>query len=238
MSPIQTTPPRWPSIAWGGQLESVAVSGKYAFVAGGRALNVVDISNPDRLAEAGYYPLNGWLYRVRVVDGLVYVVCNWGPGLVVFWHAPSTWAAIPTSGGSLISTFDTTTYLFPTGTFTEAVRVKHQPRYPGNIPLPADLASIGHAFEVAAVYTSTMQPAPPRSARLILSVYDMRMAKRGRPLSTRLRSIPGMAASGSRRSVARRMRRAHTVTAVPDHLGLFAVLGQTQRLFLPLVRRR
>ena len=31
---------------------------------------------------------------------------------------------------------------------------------------------------------------------------------------------------------------AHTVTAVPDHLGLFAVLGQTQRLFLPLVRRR
>jgi len=88
----------------------VAVVGGYAYVADGRGLRVVDISDPTNPAEVGFYDTPGYAYDVAVAGGYAYVADGRGlrvvdvsdpsnPTEVGFYDTPGSAADVAVAGG-------------------------------------------------------------------------------------------------------------------------------------------
>ena len=70
------------------EVENIAVSGEYAFLARRHALLVYDIQNPSKPFLAGQLPVEGWIHGIKVRSNLVYLASN---GLkIVDVSAPSS----------------------------------------------------------------------------------------------------------------------------------------------------
>jgi hypothetical protein len=62
----------------GGSPQSVAVSGNYAYVPDGQALNIIDFSNPSALRRVAKYPLPGYSQPVQISGTYAYVSSTQG----------------------------------------------------------------------------------------------------------------------------------------------------------------
>ena len=147
----------------------------------------------------------------------------------------ATSALIPTSGGTLTSTFDDTSYVFPAGTFTSTVVVTHTVRFPDATLFPAGLAGIAHAFDVTATFSDTDQLARPTQPYTVTVRYTDN--ERAQVVEETLAlyfwdNIRWVEEPSSVVSTA-----GNTVTVTPAHCFLWAVLGKAPRVFLPLVLR-
>lgn len=218
------------------QAYNVAVSGRYAYIAGGDSgLRIINISNPARPTEAGFYDTPGRAWNAAVSGNYIYVADR--DGGLILWFAPATTSPIPIEGGTLTSTPDTTTYIFPSGTFTDTVIITHTPRYPGNAPSPGSLIGISHSFEVTAVYSGTGQPAqlaPGQTYTLTVYYTD---AEKGPAIENTLALYWWDGSQWVKETSSVVDAVANTVTAMPNHFSRWAVLGETRRVFLPLVLR-
>lgn len=221
----------------------VEVVGNYAYVAergsDGKfsGLQVIDVSNPTSPEEVGFLSMPGKPLDVEVVGNYTYVTA-WNRGLAIlqFRYAPVS-GVIPVDGGSLIAYADHTTYTFPPHAFTETVTITHTARLLRNPPvLENDLADIGHYFDVTGVYSNTKQPvvfAPGQVATVTVQYTD---AERGSVIESTLGLYywdgtkwvkePSSIVDPSHKST----------TATLNH-SKWAVLGETERRFLPLVSR-
>jgi len=148
-------------------------------------------------------------------------------------------AVIGTGGGDLTSSLDGTTYTFPAGAFTAAVTVTHAARRQWELPATGSLAAVGPAFDLTAIYTSTGQLAPIASGRAFTVTIPYADAWVAVPETLGLwwwdvgANAWSQAGISSTVDVVQRQ-----VTAQVAHLSLFAVLGETQRVYLPLVLRQ
>jgi hypothetical protein len=154
-------------------------------------------------------------------------------GSVKYASNPSTAAAIPPTGGSLISSFDQTTYTFAPGTFTDTVTLTHIPHLSGEAPSGGHLAGIGHVFEIVAVYDSTSQPAQPTRPYTVTVAHAD--SEKGPAIESTLALYYWDATQWAREPTSVVDTEANTVTVTPHHFGLWAVLGETRRTFLPMV---
>ena len=135
---------------------------------------------------------------------------------------------------------DSTTYTFSSNLvshatlLTDTLIVTHTGRYSGRIPTHIGLTDVGHAFENAGTYSSTGQLAQPGLFTVTVE-YDQ--AKLGTAIEDRLAlySWDGLQWIKEPSSVVDTAN--NFVTATLDHFGLWAVLGETNRVFLPLVVR-
>ncbi len=219
----------------GEDFQSVTLDDFYAYVAdwdGG--LRVIDVSDPSNPDEVGFYDPPGGVGRgVAVYLGYAYLA-NDEYGLYILQFAPSISTIVPTDGGMLTSSPDQTTYTFPAGTFSAPVIVTHTLRLAG-LPAFGNLASIHHAFDLNAVYSDTGQLAQPASGKTYTVAITYSDAEKGTAIEDTLalyywNSNQWVKESSSKVDVA-----ANTVTAHPNHFSLFAVLGETQRVYLPVV---
>jgi hypothetical protein len=218
-----------------GVVVSVHVAGDYAYVGDEDGLRVVDVSDPTTLAEVGAYDLPWWADDVYVASGYAYVA-DGIDGLFVLRFPASASVSIPPAGGSLTSPFDQTTYIFAAGTFTDAVSITHIPHLSGNAPSTGKLIGIGHIFEVTAVYSSTGQPAQPIQPYTVTVQYTD--AEKGPTIENTLALFWWDGAQWVRAEPTSQVNTVNnTVTATPDHFSLWAVLGETRRVFLPVVLR-
>lgn len=142
----------------------------------------------------------------------------------------------PVNGGEMHAPADGVSYIFPSGAFTETVILVHSPCSLNTLPATGELASNGLAFDVTAIYSSTGQLAQlAPGTHFTLTIEPLTKG----PL------IPGTLAlwwwdeSGAAWSQAGIISAVDTaqqrMTAQVDHLSLFAVLGETRRVYLPLV---
>ncbi len=147
-------------------------------------------------------------------------------------------AAIGTDGGALTSSPDGTAYTFPAGAFTAPVTVTHAAHRPWQLPATGPLVAVGPAFDVTAIYTSTGQPAQiaPGQAFTVTVPYADSWVAASETLG--LWWWDGSANAWSQAGIVSAVDVAQKqVTAQVTHLSLFAVLGETQRVYLPLVVR-
>lgn len=134
----------------------------------------------------------------------------------------------------LTSTFDMTTYEFPSGAFTMTAELTHTVRLARTLPPLGERRSIGHAFETTAAYRDTGQPAnPARPYSLTVQYQD---AERGPVVEESLAFYTWEDGQWVREPGSTVDLDANTVAATPDHVGLWAVLGETYQIYLPLVR--
>lgn len=215
----------------------VAVSGNYAYVSDHyNGLYIFRVTNPATPAQVGHYSTRTsgvatsgfYVYVTTVVEGY---------GMPILWFAPPASTSIPTSGGSFASEADHTTYTFPAGTFTDTVIITHTARFIGEVPSLGNMVGISHFFESSAVYSSTGQPAQPASGQTYTITVRYTDAERGPVIENTLALYWWDGSQWVKEPSSEVDTVANTVTAAPNHLSLWAVLGETRRVYLPLVMK-
>lgn len=217
-----------------GNAYDVHVAGGYAYVTDGETgLQIIDVSNPAAPVIAGYSaPI--YLRTLYVSTPYAYVTSGGLYGrLSILRFTPSVSASIPTNGGSLTSPFDGTTYTFPAGTFADTVTINHTPLSADDAPAIGRLTAINHFFEVSAVHSASDQPAYPTRPYTVTVQYTD--AEKGPAIESTVALYNWDGTQWVREPTSTVDTEANTVTATPDHFGLWAVLGETRRMYLPVI---
>jgi Tol biopolymer transport system component len=147
--------------------------------------------------------------------------------------AGSVGVTIPTSGGTLAASGIVLD--FSSNTFTDTVVVTHTAYSTGGAPSPGEnLIGIDNFFDIDAIYESTGRPAQPAPGKTYTVTISYSEEEKGAAIENTLALYYW---NGSQWvSEASSVYTANnTVVAAPNHLSLWAVLGETRRVYLPLV---
>ena len=139
--------------------------------------------------------------------------------------------ALLTSFGT--STSRDTAFVFPSDAFTETVTLTY--RHLWIDQNTGALAGIGHTFDVTAVFSDTGQTAqlaPGQTYTLTVQYTD---AEKGPAIEDTLALCSWDGNRWVKEPSSVLDTATNTVTATPDHLSLWAVLGETRRVYLPVI---
>ncbi len=212
----------------------VTVAGKYAYVNGYPGLRIVDISNPTSPTEVGAYGYGGGS-DVAVVGNLAYLANGYAGLVDLRLLTDRLSAVIPVSGGSLASTDGSTNLIFLSGAFTETVNLTYRQllydEYPGY------WVGIDHAFDISAVYSDTTTSADlaPGQTFTVTVTYSDSLTVPAFEDTLGLFSWNGTTWEREPSSTIDTVN--NLITATPNHLSLWAILGDTNRVFIPITRR-
>jgi len=142
---------------------------------------------------------------------------------------------IGTGGGSLTSYYGDTTIQIPAGAITDTIVITYTPAY--GMPPGGNLTGIGHVFDATAVYSSTGQPAQIAFGHTYTVTVQYTDAEKGPAIENTLALYYWDGSQWVKESSSVVDNIANTVTATPDHFSLWAVLGETRRVYLPLIMR-
>ncbi len=149
------------------------------------------------------------------------------------WRITRVTGTIGTGGGTLTSYHGDTTIQFSPGAITDTIVITHTPAY--GMPPGGDLTGIGHVFDVTAVYSNTGQPAqlaPGQTYTLTVRYTD---AEKGPAIESTLALYWWDGNQWVKESSSVVDTVSNAVTATPNHFSLWAVLGETRRVYLPLI---
>lgn len=220
-----------------GYANSLVVSDTLAYIADEEAgLQIIDVSEPANPLPRGSYDTPGVAYEVQVSGDLIYVADgSEGVQILRLRSLPTTSALIPPTGGVLTASTSATTYIFPSGAFTTSVTISHTDHFPGSFPLTGNLFDIQHTFDVSAISLADGQPLQPASPYTLTVQYTS--AERGIVIENTLALYFWDGTQWVREATSALDVAAHTVTATPDHFSLWAILGASNRVFIPLLFR-
>jgi hypothetical protein len=136
-----------------------------------------------------------------------------------------------------VSEPDSTTYLFPAGTFTDTVTVVHSPDAPVDWLDMQGLAPVHHTFDVSAFYPATYEVAEPAAGQSYTITISYSEAERVGVVEETLALYYWDGSQWVREDSSVVDTAANTVTATPNHFSTWAVLGETWRSFMPVIRR-
>ena len=215
----------------------MALGGHYAYVAGGFSLRIIDIADPAAPVEVASYEPGGYANGVALAGGQIYLTGS-NPSLVILRPAlqDKVTAFIPSSGGMLTSTTGRTSLVFPTGAFTATVTLTYRHLWSAqNVGL---LAGVGRTFELGGVYSDTGQVADLAPGQTFTATLRYADAELGSAIEPTLGVYAWDSNQWLRESSSALDVCANTITTTLSHLGLFAVVGETHRVFLPVLTRR
>jgi hypothetical protein len=114
--------------------------------------------------------------------------------------------------------------------------ITHTVRAPGDAPSPGEsLVGIGHFFDLNAVYESTGQPAQPAPGQTYTLTISYSEGEKGPAIEDTLALYYWNASQWIQEPSSVVNAADNTVVAAPNHLSPWAVLGETQRVYLPLI---
>jgi hypothetical protein len=232
---IPTRPEMLGSIALGDAMH-VTVRGTYAYLLVAGDLHIVDISHPSNPVKVGFYDNNvaWWVSDLDVKNNYVYVAGQDDGLIILRLLRHKITGGISTSGGYLASPSGDTYLYFPGGALTDIVALTY--RHLWQDQDERDLVGIDHTFELEAVYHVTDQPAklaPGQTFDILVQYSD---AKTGPAITDTLALYYWEGSQWVKEASSTINPANHTVSARPNHWAtLWAVLGQTRRMFLPAI---
>lgn len=220
------------------RINNMELSGQFIYVSAVEGAFIIDISDPENPVEADSFETPGYGWDLTVRDGLIYVADGEG-GLTILSVFEPVSAVIPPAGGTLSSTIDGTSYIFPAGAFTDTVIVTHTYRFPESVLAPpVDLMGIDHFFEVTAVFSNTNQPAElaPGMTYTVTVQYDD--TEVGAAIEDTL-SLYYQGNEEWQEDFVDSTLNAETNRLITtlDHFSVWGVMEQTYRIFMPIVAR-
>jgi hypothetical protein len=211
----------------------IAVASGFAYLASGfDGLEVVEVTDPEHPEIAGTSSMPGRVKDIAVAGDYAFAAAEEG-GILVFRLVTS--GTVSADGGSLVSASGNTSLSFASDVFTDSVAISYHPV--SSNPEAERLLSIGHTFEISAVYTATGQPAQPAPGQN----YTMTVAYGGRDTDGLIEDTLALYYwNGSRwvmepTSVVDTANQ--TITVTPDHFSLWAVMGEPWQIYLPVLHR-
>jgi hypothetical protein len=214
---------------------AVSDDGREVYLVGEEpVVRVADLRDASTPTLAGSFELPVAADHVVADDDHAYVPLR-GIGLMLFTYVPSTSRSISASGGVLASTVDNTSYSFPPGTFAQPTTVTHAPLTDAGTPATGSRVGIGHAYEVSAFDDGTGLPVQPSGPYTVTITYGD--AEVGPAIEETLALYSWDGDEWVAEPSSELDEGSNTITATPDHFSTWAVLGETRRVFLPLVWR-
>ena len=217
--------------------DDIEVAGIYAYVADGgtNGLRIINVADPYHPAQVAFYRTFALPYKVVVNGNYIYMADGVGGLLILRTLQDKVTGAIPPEGGSLSSTDGDTAFVFSEGAFTQTVTLVY--RHLLIDPNVSPLVSIGHTFEVTAVYSDTNQPAQLAPGQTYTITVHYTDAEKGPAVEETLALYYWDGRWWVREPTSRVNAGANIITAQSDRLGTWAVLGETWRVYLPLTMR-
>ncbi len=207
----------------------------YLYVADSYGTQVLDIRTPTapRLVAMG----NQSTFDLVYAGDYIYSTAG-NHGLVVEYFVPpasATFGAL--AGGTLNSSADGVGYTFPAGSFSQTVTVTHSLRDPGNMPFPPGLRPVNRYWDIGAIQSDGL-PARLNTTYTVTIPYneaDLHFVDESTLALYRWQDNGWVVESSSEVD-----NTANTVSATPNALGRFALLGEstlTRRVYAPLSQR-
>ncbi|NBD35155.1 MAG: hypothetical protein GVY30_04050, partial [Chloroflexi bacterium] len=164
-------------------------------------------------------------------------------GDIATWRMTKASTVIGTGGGDLTSDDGNTEVRLPSGAVTGTIAITHTPAT--GYPPGGNLSSIGNVFDLTAIYTGTdpntanlpAQLAPGKSYTVTAQYSETQLG----PTIEETLGLYGWdvgASEWSQEGITSSVNITDdVVTAQVDHFSRFAVLGETRRIYLPVVIR-
>ncbi len=215
------------------------VQGRYLYTAGYSAtpdsysmkLNVFDAAKPQGPEEVGAYAIAAYFPDIAVAGNYIYLADEESGLLILRLLQDQVTAVIPAEGGNLLSTERRTQLLFSAGGFAQTALLTYDHLL--NDQKPGGLEGISQTFDVRAIYSDTHRLTQPNQPYTISIQY--RPAEIAPAIESTLALYYWEAGQWKREPTSLVDVAAHTLTATPRQVSLWAVLGDSQKLFLPLV---
>jgi hypothetical protein len=222
---------------WQTAVRMDAISGARGYGFYGPGLHLIDLIDPVHPVEVASYGYNPIPYDQALAGGYLYVA-NGNGGMMIFRDARDrdrVTAIISPEGGSLASTGGDTGFAFGPGAFSSPVRLIY--RHLWARTHVDDHVGLKHAFDLSAVYPDTGQLATLALGQTYTVTVHYTDAELGTTAedTVALHYWDGTQWAKEPSSVVNPAT--NTVTASPNHLSEWAVLGETRRVFLPVVRK-
>ena len=215
-----------------------AISGARGYGFYGPGLHLIDLIDPAHPVEVASYEYSPIPYDQALVGGYLYIA-NGNGGMMIFRDARDrdrVTAIISPEGGSLASTGGDTSFAFGPGAFSSPVRLIY--RHLWARTHVDDHVGLKHAFDLSALYPDTGQLAtlaPGQTYTVTVHYTDTELGWSTIETSLALHYWDGSQWIKEPSSAINAAT--NTVTASPNHLSEWAVLGETWRVFLPVVRK-
>ncbi len=159
-------------------------------------------------------------------------------GLTVYTDTISSIAAanIAAAGGSLVSAYDNTTYLFPANAFTATVTISHSIHVNGNLTSTGTLAGINHFYDVRAVDNSTGLPSELASGQIYTVTIQYTDMDKAGVIENSLKLYFWDKDHWSNQGITDTIDvTKHILTAQTRYFSSFAILGETYKTYLPMI---
>jgi len=216
-------------------------SGSYLYAVNAEGLSIFEASNPARLEKIAFYA-GGYdsYYGTSLLLNKNYVFLLAGSmdvapkfGLHILWFSTPVRKKLSTDNPEILAMPNGPAYAFPANTFSQPVTVTHQARYPKNIPAVGSLTATDLVFKVQA-HDETGQLAQPQSPYALTIPYTSKQVASIIPETLSLYFWDGdmwQRETSSHVDLERQV-----ITAQPNRMGLWAVLGESRHLYFPDVR--
>lgn len=171
-----------------------------------------------------------------MVGNYAYVADGDG-GLIVFrLLTDKVMASIPIGGGSISSTDGKVSLAFPPGAFSRAVNLTYRQLVYGEDP--GALVNIRSNFYLTATDADTGQTAALIPGQTFTITVHYTNAEKGAMIEDTLALYYWNGTEWEKEATSVIDTAGNTVTATPDHFSLWAVLGETNKVYLPLVHQQ
>jgi hypothetical protein len=165
-------------------------------------------------------------YLERTYPASQFDIANWRIAL-------ASSVASPQAGGSLSSFHGDTIIQLPAGVITGSVVLTHTPA--AGMPPTGDFIGIDNVFEVTAVYSDTQQPVQFVSGGSYTMTVQYTDAQQGTAIENSLALYYWDGSQWVKEPSSVVNADANSITATPSHFSLWAVFGETRRIFLPTI---
>jgi len=222
-----------------GTTSHISLQGNYAYLLTRGILHIVDVSRSNQPVEVGLYDnnLHPWVDELAVQNNYVYVAGRDDGLLILRLMRHKTTGNIRPGGGVLLSAGEDTHLIFPGGAFTETVTLTY--RHLWKDQEVGERVGLGHTFEVSAVSAATGQPAQLAPGQTFAFLIRYTDAEKGPAIEDTIALYYWNGQQWLKEPSSVVDPISNTIAANPDHWPtLWAVLGETRRLVLPLILKK
>jgi hypothetical protein len=216
--------------------EDVVVAGDYAYVFSiTRGIYIIDISDPTTPTTVGLYENPNYVYDMAVAGNYAYFTYIDKGLFILRLQTDKVIDSVPITGGDLVSSDGNTNLIFPSGAFSQTVNITYRQML--NDEHIGYWAGIDHSFDVSAVYSDTGETAnlaPSQTFTITVAYSDSEI---GPALEDTLGLFSWNDTTWAKEPTSTLDPVNNIITATPNHLSLWAVLGGTNRVFLPMARK-